>query len=72
MASIKRLVPGQTVWDIKKIKQGFGIKKDTAYPVKILEVHADYVVAKWYCEPPCKFYEGSIKKWRVTKPDGVH
>ena len=72
MASINRLTPGQIVWDVKRMKQGnFKFAKNVSYPVKILEVNKDenYVVAKWYCEPPRKYYEVTFKKWKVKNPE---
>lgn len=72
MASINRLKPGQTVWEIKK--QKVGRIKDAYYnecfEVVIREINLDYgyVLASWNGNEPKKFYEDTIRKWRVNEP----
>ena len=73
MASISRLKPDQIVYSVERQKMGnTTISYGALYQVRILEVHEDHVIAFWNCNRPQKFYESSIKKWRVNEPKPKH
>lgn len=74
MATISRLQPGQIVWQV--VRQKMGNTRSTRgalFSLKIIEVHIDadppYVVASWNHNKPEQYYERSVKKWRVKKPE---
>lgn len=73
MATISRLKPGQVVWEQHKTRQGnTTMSKMGTWSLKIIEVHADadppYVIASWNCNPPRRYYERSVRTWKVKNP----
>ncbi len=72
MASIRKLKPGQCVYDVHRYKMGntsqwtWGV-----WPVHIKEVDpaGHWVLASWNGNPVEKFYTPSVKLWRVNEPE---
>lgn len=71
MANIKKLVPGQVVWEIQRRKAGnTTIKTDCLYEIRIVSVNVERgeVVASWNGNPAKTYYAKSIKGWHSEKP----
>lgn len=72
MATISRLKPGQVVYSIESRKMGnttASIK--VPYEVEIIEVNEaeGFVMASWNNNKARKYYQESIARWRVKKPE---
>lgn len=72
MASIKKIKPGQTLFDVKK-NSGIAAfrSKLSVWPVLVEEVNIEggYIVARWnVVNPPRKMYQNSIKNLRIKEP----
>lgn len=71
MASIKKMQPGQTLFEVKR---NTGLSsfcgKYSTWPITIVEVNVEknYVIASFNGNVPCKYYEPAFKKWRVNRP----
>jgi hypothetical protein len=71
MASISRLKKGQVVYSIESQKMGnTNIAIKVCYDVRIVEIDLDgrFVMGSWNGNPPRKYREDSVKKWRVSEP----
>lgn len=71
MPVIKNIYPGQTLWDVKKAKQGWLSKtKWDVWPVTVKEVNIeeDYILASWNHNPARKMYRRSYSKLRAAPP----
>ena len=72
MASIHKIKPGQTLFDVKK-NSGIAAfrSKLSVWPVLVEEVNIEggYIVARWnVVNPPRKMYQNSIKNLRIKEP----
>jgi hypothetical protein len=67
MASIKRLTVGQVVYSTGRSGRGC-FKEMACWPVRIVSIDLDggFVTASWNHNPPQRFGERHIKKWRIT------
>lgn len=71
MASINKIVPGQTLYDVKR---NTGIAsfngKWSVWPVIVKEVNVEegWILASWNYNPPRKMYLNTIKALRVSEP----
>ncbi len=71
MASINKIQPGQTLYDVKR---NTGLRafasKLSVWPVEVVSVHLEenYIVAKWNGNPARKMYHNSIKALKVKEP----
>lgn len=71
MANIKKLQPGQLVFSVETKKMGnTKISIRALYPVRISEINLSqgFVMASWNSNPPTKFHESSIRKWKTEMP----
>lgn len=67
MATISKLKPGQTVWDVQRGKMGHTtVSTIRVYAVRIIEVGDNFVIASWNSNQPQKYYD--VAKWKVNKP----
>lgn len=70
MATIRNLKAGQTVWSVERVKTPIrGMSREAVYPVYILEVHEDFVIASWNGNAGKRFSGRAVGKWRVKKPE---
>lgn len=72
MASINKIKPGQTLYDVKR-NSGLDAFRSrlSVWPVLVEEVNIEggYIVARWnVVNPPRKMYANSIKNLRVNEP----
>jgi hypothetical protein len=70
MASINKLKPGQTIYDVRR-STGFSIHKYDCWPVLVEEVNVEegYIIARWNVVNPARvMYLSSIKRLRVKQP----
>jgi hypothetical protein len=72
MATISRLKPGQVVYSLERQRMGnttMTIK--VCYSIQITEIDPDqkWVMASWNSNPPRRFYERSVRKWKIKKPE---
>lgn len=74
MASINKIKPGQTLYDVKR---NAGIQvwngKYSVWPVLVVSVHVEegYIIARWnVVNPARKMGLNSIKNLRVNPPKG--
>lgn len=71
MANIKKLQPGQVVWEIRRHRAGNTmVRTQPLYSLNIVEVDlADgRVFASWNSNPPKWYRERDIKSWQAEKP----
>lgn len=69
MATIKNLKPGLRVWSVQTVRSTvIGLSRKALYPVDIVEVHNNHVIASWNGNSPKRFNERNVKKWRVNNP----
>lgn len=72
MANIKKLQPGQLVYSIENQKMGnTKVSIRALYTVRIKEINLErgFVMASWNSNPPTKFHEISIRKWKTERPE---
>ena len=70
MASIQKLKPGQTVWSVERVKTGIrGVTREAVYPVYVIEVNENFVIASWNGNARKRFSGRAVGKWRVKKPE---
>jgi len=70
MASIKTLVPGQIVYEIRRQRMGnTTVRRNCLFKVEIVHVFEDYVIASWNGNPAQNYGLKTIKKWKVKKPE---
>lgn len=63
------LKPGDLVFNVEKTKMGnTTLKTISIYPVKIIEVHENHVIASWNGNAPKRFGENSVSKWKKKEP----
>ena len=69
MALINKIKAGQTLYDVKK-NAGVSswVSKFSVWPVFVVSVHADYIVAKWNGNLATKMNLNEIKTLRVHEP----
>lgn len=72
MASIKKIQPGQTLYDVKR-NTGLAAfrSKWSVWPVLVVEVNLEeeWIIARWNTvNPPRKMYMRTISKLRVNRP----
>ena len=70
MASIHKLKPGQTIYDVRR-STGFSRHKYDCWPVLVEEVNVEegYIIARWnVVNPPSKMFLSSIKRYRIKEP----
>ena len=66
--SITKLKPGMVVYDAHSQKMGNTTMRTMGvWPVKIVEVHENSVIASWNGNAPRKYY-GTKFPWRANKP----
>lgn len=69
MATLSKLKPGQILYDKHKCKAGnTTLKRWGVWPVEVIEVHKNHIIASWNGNKSRKFYEAEIKKFLVKKP----
>lgn len=71
MATIRKLKVGQIVYDKHQYKAGnTKMKRWGVYPVVIKEIDPDFrwVIATWNGNPARKYFESSVKQWKVKEP----
>lgn len=67
----EKLQPGMVVYDVGRQKMGNTTMTTVAvWSVTIVSVDAETrsVMASWNGNRPSRYYEGSCKKWRETRP----
>lgn len=73
MASIKKIEPGQTLYDVKRNKGLDAFRnKYSVWPVLVEEVNIEegYIIARWdVVNPAHKMRENTIKNLRVKMPE---
>lgn len=73
MASINKIVPGQTLYDAQRnVRWRPSDPKWKVWPVLVEEVNIEegFIVARWnVVNPARKMYENSIKALRVKDPN---
>lgn len=72
MASIKRLKPGQVVYEICRQKMGnTKATRGCLFEIRIVEAdpEGDWVLASWNHNPVRKYSQRQANKWRVSKPE---
>ena len=63
---ITSLKPGMTVYSVERRQMGNTTLRTTCvFPVSILEVHENHVVARRYFDEPKTFGGMSISRWRT-------
>lgn len=63
------LKPGDLVFNVEKTKMGnTTLKTISIYPVKIIEVHENHVIASWNGNAPKRFGENVVSKWKKKQP----
>ena len=63
------LKPGDLVFNVTKTKMGnTTLKTISIYPVKIIEVHENHVIASWNGNAPKRFGENVVSKWKKKQP----
>ena len=69
MANIKKIYPGQILYDVKRAS-GFSRWKWDVWDVKVVSVSDDKksAVISWNNNPPFTVHENSIKKYRLKPP----
>jgi hypothetical protein len=69
MATLKNLKPGQVLYSLSRRRMGNTTLKTTdVRSVRIVEVHAEHVVASYSGHDPRVFWNNEIRKWRTSKP----
>lgn len=72
MATLKRLKLNQVLYSVRKQRAGnTKVWRTAIFEVKILEINVEegYVQASVNHNPPQKYQEMHVKKWRVKKPE---
>ena len=66
---ISALRPDDVVYSVTRQKAGNTMmSRQACHQVRVMEVHADHVVASWNGNPARKFYPREIRKWRRPAP----
>jgi len=69
MVAFSTVKAGDTYWQKARVKMGnTTMSRTVVYPVKIIEVHDDHVIASWNSNTPKKMYERQITKLFRNKP----
>lgn len=72
MASLDKIKSGQVLFAVVRGRMGNTTVRETrVYVVKVLEIDLDKrrIFASWNSNTPEWFYERSVEKWKVNKPE---
>jgi len=72
MATISKLVVGQTLYSVESTRMGnTTMSRKALYHVVVKEIDpaGNWILASWNGNPPRKFYEASVRKLKVKKPE---
>lgn len=72
MATIAKLTPGQTLYELRRQKMGnTAVRRTACYEVRVIEVAGDgsHIIASWNGNAPRRYRESDVKKLRVKKPE---
>lgn len=71
MATLSKLAVGQTVYSVERRRMGnTTIVREAAFSVRIVSIDMEKrcVMASWNGNPPKRFSERHVTKWRLTEP----
>lgn len=71
MATLSKLKVGQVVYSIGRRRMGnTTVVREAAFPVRIISIDMEKrcVMASWNHNPPMRFSERHINRWRLTEP----
>ena len=69
MATMPKLKPGQIVWNIRRHRMGNTTARTiSVYQIRVIEVHADHVIASWNGNRPEAYREREVRTWKVKEP----
>jgi hypothetical protein len=67
MVAFHTVKPGDTLYECHREKMGnTTMSRMGCWPLKVLEVHENHVVASWNGNPPRSFSRFNVKQWRRT------
>jgi hypothetical protein len=72
MATISRLKPGQTLWQIRRQKCGnTTVRMNCLFPVLVISIAEDgkSILASWNTNPARKMTAADVAKLKVKKPE---
>ncbi len=72
MATIANIKPDQVLYTVTPQKIGnTTLRRKALHEVKVVSIDPEgrFVVASWNHNAPRKFYESSVSKWKVNKPE---
>ena len=71
MATLNKLVVGQIVYSVQRRRMGnTTLSREAVFPVRIVSIDLEKrcVTASWNYNPPSRFGERHVNKWRLKEP----
>lgn len=67
MATLSKLKPGDVLYDVHSRRAGNTTTRvQSEWQVRVIEVHDDYALCSWNGNPPDKYSDAELRRFRVT------